>query len=331
MNEQGLLDSAILLMAMGEEAAAQVFRHLNPREVEKLSEAMARMKSAPRGRVDEVLSRFHDQAGDHGTLVADTGNFVEAVLNRALGADRGGMVAGRVLPREPTEGIETLKWMTPDSIAEMVRDEHPQVVASILAHLERDVAGVALARMEPARRVDVVMRIAKLDAIRPDAMVELNEALKRVLKQVPKVPPAVLGGAKAAAELLNLIGAPNEAAVLEAIRATDPGLADQISDLMLLFDDLLQLEDRAIQAVLREVQNEQLIVALKGSSPAVREKVLKNMSQRTAETLREDIDAKGPVRLSEVEAQQREIMNVVRRLAESGEIQIIRAGAGDFV
>jgi flagellar motor switch protein FliG len=331
MNEQGVLDSAILLLAMGEEAAAQVLRQLNPREVEKLSQAMAGLKATPRARVDEVLVKFHDAAGDHGTLVPDTGGFVSAVLNRALGADRGGLVAGRVLPPPRAEGLETLKWMTPDAIAAMLRDEHPQVVASILAHLERDVAGVALAGMDEARRIDVLTRIARLDVIRPDAMVELNEALKRLLEHAPKQPKASLGGAKAAAELLNQIGAGAETAVLEAIREADPELADRISDLMLLFDDLLMLEDRAVQTVLREVQNEQLTVALKGANPAVRDKVLKNMSQRAAETLREDIASMGPVRLTDVEAQQREIMNVVRRLVEEGGIQIIRAGAGGFV
>lgn len=331
MNEEGLLDAAILLMAMGEEAAAQVFRHLGPLEVEKLSQTMAGLKAAPRTRVDEVLNRFYDEAGEHGTIVSDTGGFVAAVLNRALGSERAGMVAGRVLPKAQAEGFETLKWMTPTSIAELVRDEHPQVVASIMAQLEREAAGAALAVMDEERRVDIITRIARLESIRPEAMAELDEALKRVIKTVPKAPPAALGGAKAAADLLNQVGGTTEATVLENIRANDPELADKISDLMLLFDDLLNLEDRAVQTVLREVQSDQLTVALKGANPEVREKVLKNMSQRAAETLREDIESMGPVRLSDVEAQQREIMNVVRRLAENNEIQIIRAGSSDFV
>ena len=331
MNEEGLLDAAILLMAMGEEAAAEVFRHLGPQEVERLSQTMAGLRSAPRNRVDEVLNRFYDEAAQHGTIVSDTGGFVESVLNKALGAERGGMVAGRVLPKRPAEGFETLKWMTPGSIAELVRDEHPQVVASILAHLERDAAGAALAAMDEAQRVDVLIRIARLESVRPEAMVELDEALKRVLRHVPKAPPTALGGAKAAADLLNQVGGSTETAVLDTIRSTDPALADRISDLMLLFDDLLNLDDRAVQTVLREVQSDQLTVALKGASPEVREKVLKNMSQRAAETLREDIESMGPVRLTDVEAQQREIMNVVRRLAENNEIQIIRAGSGAFV
>ena len=331
MNEEGLLDAAILLMAMGEEAAGEVFKHLGPREVERLSQTMAGLRSAPRNRVDDVLNRFYDEAGQHGTIVSDTGGFVEAVLNKALGADRGAMVAGRVLPKPQAEGFETLKWMTPASIADLVRDEHPQVVASILAHLERDAAGAALGAMEEGRRVDILLRIARLEAVRPEAMVELDEALKRALKHVPKAPPTALGGAKAAADLLNQVGGSTETTVLETIRETDPALADKISDLMLLFEDLLNLDDRAIQTVLREVQSDQLTVALKGASPEIREKVLKNMSQRAAETLREDIESMGPVRLTDVEAQQREIMNVVRRLAENNEIQIIRAGSGAFV
>lgn len=331
MDEQGLTDSAILLMAMGEDAAAQVFRHLSPREVEKLSKAMAGLKSTPRGRVDEVLTRFHAQAGENGSLVPDTGGYVQAVLHRALGADRGNLIAERVLPPPPSEGIETLKWMTPAAIADMVCDEHPQVTASILAHLERELASATLALMPDERRADVMLRIATLEEIRPDAMADLNEALQRVMQNATKARPATPGGTKAAAEILNLIGSPMEASLLDSIRAVNPELADQISDQMLIFDDLLQFEDRAIQTILREVQSDQLLVALKGASPALREKIFKNMSQRTAEQLREDLETAGPVRLSDVEAQQREILATVRRMVESGEVNLVRAGSNDFV
>lgn len=331
MDEQGLLDSAVLLMAMGEDSAAQVFRHLSPKEIEKLSQTMAGLKSMPRGRVDEVLARFEQEAGEHGSLVPDTGGYVKAVLNRALGPEKAGMLAGRILPTPPADGIETLKWMEPASISDMLRSEHPQVIASILAHLERDVASAALASMDESLRANVMLRIATLDSIRPQAMADLNEALTRILQHVPQARANALGGAKAAAEILNSIGSPMEASLLEKIRETDPELAQQISDLMLVFDDLLDLDDRSIQTVLREVQNDQLIVALKGASTELREKIFKNMSLRAAETLREDLDGKGPVRLSEVEAQQKEIMDIVRRLVEEGQVQIVRAGSNAFV
>jgi flagellar motor switch protein FliG len=218
--------------------------------------------------------------------------------------------------------------MDPGSISELMKNEHPQIVASILVHLERDHASEVLRHFAERMRNDVLVRIATLDGIQPQALQELNEVLSKVLAGGEKLKKATLGGTKATAEILNFLGAQLETAAVESIREHDSELAQKILDQMFTFENLNALDDRAIQTLLREVQSESLIVALKGAEQDLREKIFKNMSNRAAEMLREDLEAKGPVRVSEVEAEQREILKIVRRLADEGQIQL-SAGGGD--
>ncbi len=326
MNEQGLVDSAILLLALGEDAAAEVFRHLGPKEVQKLGETMSRTRTTSRDRLQSVLDRFHADAGDLSTLVEDNDEYIRSVLRRALGEDKAGLLIERILQGGDVSGIESLKWMDPQSVAELIRNEHPQILASILVHLERDQASTVLMHLTERLRNDVMLRIATLDGIQPNALRELNDVLTKVLAGGEKLKRKKLGGTKAAAEILNFFGSSNEAIVLDAIREQDADLAQSIADQMFTFEDLNRLEDRAIQLLLREIPNESLIVALKGADAEVRERVFRNMSQRAADTLRDDLESKGPVRLSEVEAEQKEILKTVRRLAEEGQIAL---GGGD--
>jgi flagellar motor switch protein FliG len=331
MDDQGLERAAILLMSLGEESAAEVFRHLAPKEVQKIGETMTKLRIVPKERVGEVLRRFTDEAGQHGSLVADTDEYVKSVLRKALGEERAGLLINRILAGGDTSGIESLKWMDADSVSELIRNEHPQIIASILVHLERDHAGEILARLPARVRSDVVQRVATLDGIQPNALRELNEVLARVLAGADKLKKAALGGPKIAAEMLNGLGSAIETEVLDTVRESDEDLAQAIQDQMFTFDDLGALDDRAVQTVLREVANDMLVIALKGASPEIREKVLKNMSQRAAEALREDLESRGPVRLSEVETQQKEILKVVRRLADAGEIAVGGGGDDAFV
>jgi flagellar motor switch protein FliG len=331
MDEQGLERSAILLMTLGEEAAAEVFRHLTPKEVQKIGETMTRLRTVPREKVGQVLDQFHAEAEANGSLVADTDEYVKSVLRKALGDEKAGLLINRILQGSDTSGIESLKWMDADSVAELIRNEHPQIIASILVHLERDHAGEILARVAPRTRAEVVQRVATLDGIQPNALRELNEVLSRVLAGADKLKKTALGGPKIAAEMLNGLGASLESEVLDAVRETDEDLAQQIQDQMFTFDDLIKLDDRAVQAVLREVANDGLVIALKGASPEIRDKVLKNMSQRAAEALREDLESRGPVRVSDVETQQKEILKTIRRLADAGEIAIGGGGEDAFV
>ena len=331
MDEQGLERSAILLMMLGEEAAAEVFRHLTPKEVQKIGETMTRLRTVPKERVGEVLEQFRSDAGSNGSLVADTDQYVAAVLRRALGEEKAGLLLNRILQGGDTSGIESLKWMDAESVAELLRSEHPQIIASVLVHLERDHAGEILQRLGTRTRAEVLHRVATLDGIQPNALRELNEVLSRVLAGADRLKKTALGGTKVAAEMLNGLGSAIETEVLDAVRESDEDLAQAIQDQMFTFDDVVKLDDRAVQAVLREVANDALVIALKGASPEIRDKVLKNMSQRAAEALREDLESRGPVRVSDVEAQQKEILKVVRRLADAGEIAIGGGGEGAFV
>jgi flagellar motor switch protein FliG len=328
LDEEGLEKAAILLMTVGEEDAAAVFKFLSPREVQKLGETMARMKTVPREKIEKVIVAFNKTKEEQFSLVGDTDAFVSQVLKRALGDEKANMLLDRILQGRDVSGIEALKWMDPGSISELLKNEHPQIIASILVHLERDHASEVLRHFNERLRNDVLVRIATLDGIQPQALQELNEVLSKVLAGGEKLKKATLGGTKATAEILNFLGAQLETAAVESIREHDSELAQKILDQMFTFENLNALDDRAIQTLLREVQSESLIVALKGAEQDLREKIFKNMSSRASEMLREDLEAKGPVRVSEVEAEQREILKIVRRLADEGQIQL-SAGGGD--
>jgi flagellar motor switch protein FliG len=322
MDDRGLNDAAILLVSLGEEEAAEVFKHLTPKEVQKLGETIARMRGVTREKVDFVIDRFTNDAGAQSLLVDDAGDYVRSVLKRALGDDKAALLIDRIMQGGDISGIESLKWMDPLSVAELLRGEHPQIVAAILVHLEYEQAAAVLMQLPERFRSEVMLRVATLEGIQPTALKDLNEVLFKVLAGGDKVRKTSLGGVKTAAEMLNQMGGNADVAVLDTIRNYDPELAQKIMDKMFVFDDLVKLDDRSVQLVLREVVTETLIVALKGGSMEVRDKILANMSMRAAESLREDLEGRGPMRLSEVEAQQKEILKIVRRLVEEGQVTI---------
>jgi len=324
--DEGLEKSATLLIALGEDLAAEVLRQLGPREVQKLGHAMATLKSVPRVKVEAILDEFHQTALEHGAVHVDTDNYIRSVLTKALGDDKASNLISRILQGGETSGIEGLKWMDAPTVADLIKNEHPQIIATILVHLEHDQASEILNHFTERLRNDVVLRIATLEGIQPAALRELNDAMMRILSGSASVKRTAMGGVRTVAEILNFIGATNETSVVDAIREYDPDLAQKILDEMFVFENLMDIDDRSIQLILREVQSDSLILALKGASPDLREKIFKNMSQRAAEMLREDLESKGPVRLSEVEAEQKEILKIVRRLADEG--QIVLGGAG---
>ena len=329
MDDEGIEQSAILLMAIGEEQAAEVFKFLSPKEVQKIGESMARLKTVPRDRVESVIGEFNKSKDSSMSLVGDTDEYVSQVLRRALGDEKADMLLDRILQGRDVSGIESLKWMDPGAIGELLKNEHPQIIAAILVHLERDHSSEVIKHFTERMRNEVMLRIATLDGIQPQALQELNEVLSTVLAGGDKLKKSTLGGTKATAEILNFLGGTIESTVVESIRESDPDLAQKILDQMFTFDNVNDLDDRAIQTLLREVQSESLIIALKGADAELREKVLKNMSSRAAEMLREDLEAKGPVRVSEVEAEQREILKILRRLADEGQIQLGGKGGED--
>lgn len=329
--DEAVEKSAILLIALGEEEAAEVLKHLGPREVQKLGHAMASLKSVPRARIEQVLEEFHTVVSEQASLHVDTDAYIRNVLTKALGDDKATNLISRILQGGETNGIEGLKWMDAPTVADLIKNEHPQIIATILVHLEHDHASEILSYFSDRLRNDVVLRVATLEGVQPAALKELNDVMLGLISGSANVKKAAMGGVRTVAEILNFMGTANETSVIDSIREYDPDLAQKILDEMFVFENLNDLDDRSVQLLLREIQSDSLIVALKGASEGLREKIFKNMSQRAAEMLREDLEAKGPVRLSEVEAEQKEILKIVRRLADEGQIVMGGKGEDQFV
>jgi flagellar motor switch protein FliG len=331
LDEKGLEDAAILLMTLGEEEAAEVFKHLNPKEVQGLGETIARLKTVSRDRIESVMDNFDKVASSEHMLVEDSNEYVKAVLRRALGDDKANLLIDRILQGSDITGIEGLKWMDPQSVAELLRNEHPQIVAALLVHLEFEQAAEVLKLLTERQRNEVMVRIATLDGIQPQALRDLNDVMSKVLAGGDRQKKTSLGGVKTAAEIINTLGNAIETSILDFVRESDADLAQKIQDNMFTFDDVERIDDKGIQALMKEVQSESLIVALKGASTELRDKILRNMSSRAAETLKEDLESRGPVRLSEVESEQKEILKIVRRLVDEGQIVIMGGGDEQFV
>ena len=324
--DEGIEKSAILLLSLGEDEAAEVLKHLGPKEVQKLGHAMTALKAVPREKIEAVLDKLNEETA-LGSPVSVDETMIRSMLTKALGDDRAANLISRIMQGGDTAGIESLKWMDAATVSDLIKNEHPQIIATILVHLEFDHAGEILKLFTERLRNDVLLRIATLDGVQPTALRELNEALTRLLSGASaNVKKAAMGGIRHAAEILNFVGQQAETSIVDNVREYDPDLAQKILDEMFVFENLLDVDDRGIQLLLREVQSDSLIVALKGAPPELREKIFKNMSQRAAEMLREDLDSKGPVRLSGVEAEQKEILKVARRLADEG--QIVLGGKG---
>jgi flagellar motor switch protein FliG len=326
-DDNGLENAAILLMSLGEEEAAEVFKHLAPKEVQRLGETISRLRAIPRERIERVIDSFEELAAKESILVADSNEYVKTVLRKALGDDKANLLIDRILQGSDITGIESLKWMEPSSVAELLRNEHPQIAAAILVHLGFDQCADVLRLFTERQRNEVMVRIATLDGIQPAALRDLNEVMSKVLAGGDRGMKSSLGGVKAAAEILNMMGNSVETRVLDFVREADAELAQKIMDNMFTFDDVEKIDDKGIQALMKEVQSESLVIALKGATPGLREKIFRNMSTRAAETLREDLESRGPVRLSEVEAEQKQMLKIIRRLIDEG--QVVLAGGGD--
>jgi flagellar motor switch protein FliG len=326
---EGLENCAMLLLTLGPDDASEVLKHMSPREVQKLGAAMAKLPPQPRERVEKLVEKMQLYAA-HGSHIEPDEETIRIMLTKALGDERAANLISRVLQGSDTAGIESLKWMDAATAADLIKNEHPQIIATILVHLEYDHSGEILKHFTERQRNDVLLRIATLDGVQPTALKELNEALTRVLSgSTNSLKKTSMGGTRHAAEILNFVGNAAETAILDNVREYDPDLAQRILDEMFVFDNLMDIDDRGVQVILREVQSDQLILALKGASPDMREKIFKNMSTRAAEMMREDLESKGPVRLSEVETAQKEILKVARRLSEEGQIVLGGKGGDD--
>ena len=323
----GIQQAAVFLMSVGEEEASEILKHLGPKEVQSIGEAMAMMSNVGKDKASGVLQDFNAIVGGQTALGMGSEDYLRNVMTKALGKDKAGGVIDRILLGRQSKGLEALKWMEPRSIAEVIRLEHPQIIAIVLSFLEADQAGQVLGNLPENTRSDIMMRIASLEAIQPSALFELDEILeKQFAGNEGNIRSSSVGGIKTAADILNFVDGAAEASIMEGIKNVDEDLGQEIEDSMFVFDNLAEVDDRGIQALLREVSSDILIVALKGADEAVKEKILKNMSKRAAEMLRDDLEASGPVKLSEVEDAQREILSVARRMAEAGDIALSSGG-----
>ncbi|WP_269494354.1 flagellar motor switch protein FliG [Castellaniella sp. S9] len=314
---------AVLMMSIGEDAAAEVFKYLSAREVQQIGAAMANLRQVTRADVDGVLEEFRREADQFLAVTLGSDEYIRSVLTKALGTDRAaGLIEDILEAGEGSgSGIDALNWLEPSNVAELILDEHPQIIATILVHLERDRASAVLNLLPERLRHDVMMRIATFGGVQPSALHELTDVLNSVLSgQGAK--RSKMGGVRTAAEILNFMSSAEEEAVVSNLREIDPDLAQRIVDEMFVFDNLVDVEDAAIQAILKEIDTAALTIALKGAADEVRAKFFKNMSNRAAEILRDDLDAQGPVRMSRVETEQKAILMVARKLAESGQINL---------
>lgn len=319
----GMDRSAILLLSLGEDEAAEVMRHLGPREVQKLGAAMARMSHISTDQVQVVLSDFRSRLERQTSLGVGSDQYIRAMLTKALGADKAGNLIDRILHGGDASGLENLKWMDARSIADLIKLEHPQVVAMIFAYMEPEQAGEVIHHLPDRLISEAMMRLASLETVQPAAIRELNEILEEQISgEAQSLQVASLGGPKAAADVLNRLETSLSSSILDNMRETDDELADKVQEKMFVFDDLIKLDDRSMQVLLREIPSDGFVTALKGANAALREKFFANMSKRAAEMMRDDLEAKGPVRVSEVESSQKAILQIATRLDAAGQLSL---------
>nr|WP_314264953.1 flagellar motor switch protein FliG [uncultured Moellerella sp.] len=322
MSITGIEKSAVILMSLGEELAAEIFKHLNTSEVQKLSIAMSQLRHISTQELSDILIEFEDNTMLYSSLSQDNNSYLRNVLIKALGEEKADTLLDEIFDsQETTSGIDTLNFVEPQLASEMIRDEHPQIIATILVHLRREQAADILALFDDELRNDIMLRIATFGGVQPTALAELTEVLNNLLDG-QNIKRSKMGGVRTAAEIINLMKSQQEENVIGAVKHYDDELAQKIIDEMFLFENLLSIDSRSIQRILQEVDNDSLIIALKSCKPELREHFLSNMSQRAAEIMRDDLESRGPVRLSQVEAEQKSILMIVRRLADSGEVMI---------
>lgn len=322
MSLSGVQRAAIVLLSLGEQQAAEVLKHMGAKEVQKLGVAMTSVGGITRDAVVGVFDQFIDVLAQPSGLGSGADDYVRNVLTQALGEERASTLIDRILLGRNTSGLDTLKWMEPRAIADLVRQEHPQIIAIVMAHLDGDQAAEVLKCLPERVRADVLIRIATLDGIPPHALNELNDVMARQFAGSQNMKSSSVGGIKVAANILNFMDSGQDETILGNIDGVDSDLGARIRELMFVFDNLAELDDRAMQSVLRDVPTDKLALALRGADAKVRDKITSNMSQRAAEILLEDMEARGPVRLAEVEAAQKEILAMVRKMADAGEIQL---------
>ncbi len=323
--------ASLLLLAVGQDRAASVLRHMGPKEVQMIGSTMAQLGPITSNMVDTVLEEFIIEIKNETGLGLDSDEYIRNMLTNALGADKAGNIIDRILLGANSKGIEQLKWMDTRAIADLIRLEHPQIISIILSLLDSDQAADVLTLLPTNMRSDILMRIATLEGVQPAALRELDDIMEKQLTGSDGVKSSQIGGIDAAANILNFIESGVSDPMMQDIGEVNADLAQRIQDKMFVFGDLINVDDRGIQTLLREVSTDQLLLALRGVDGGLRDKIFANMSRRAAEMLRDDLEAAPPARLSEVEAAQKDILSIAKRLSDAGEIALGGGGGDEFV
>ncbi len=326
---EGAEKAAILLLSLSEEDAAQILKHLEPKQVQQVGTVMAAMEDFTQEKITAVHKLFIHEIQNFSTIGFQSEEFVRKALTAALGEDKAGNLIDQIVMGGGAKGLDSLKWMDSKQVANIIRNEHPQIQTIVLSYLEPEQSAEIMSQFTEKVRLDLMMRIANLEEVQPAALQELNEIMEKQFAGQAGAQAAKMGGLKAAADIMNYLDTNVEGMLMDSIRENDEEMSQQIQDLMFVFENLADVDDRGMQAILREVQQEALMKAIKGTDEALKDKIMSNMSKRAAEMMADDLEAMGPVRISEVEAAQKEILSVARRLSDSGEIMLGGGGGGD--
>ena len=326
----GVERAAILLMVLGEQEASKVLQHMSPDELQFLGEAMTNINDVSQADIFNVMMTFSDDTKTKTPLDIGAYDYLKRVLKGAIGGNKAKSIMSRIVLGPDAKGLEVLRWMTPDAIADFVKDEHPQIVSTLLTQLDPELAGQVLEKLSGSMQSAVIERIALMEDVNSEALEELDALVEDYFqKEKPDKVPSV-GGPSIAANILNNVKTETESRVMDIINRHDKNLGEKIKGLMFVFDNLLDVDDRGMQNILREAPQDKLVLALKGASDDVRDKIFKNMSKRAAEMLRDDLETAGPAKLSEVEEAQKEVLEVALRLAEEGKI-MLGSNSDDFI
>lgn len=328
---EGVEKAAILLLSLSEEDAAQILKHLEPKQVQKLGSAMAQIDDMTQAKITAVHKHFIEEIQNYSTIGFQSQDFVKRALTAALGEEKAANLIDQILMGSGAKGLDSLKWMDSKQVASIIRNEHPQIQTIVMSYLDAEQSAEILSQFPEKVRLDLMMRVANLEEVQPAALQELNEIMEKQFAGQAGTQAAKMGGLKTAADIMNYLDTNIEGQLMDAIREQDEEMSQQIQDLMFVFDNLTEVDDRAIQAILREVQQDALLKAIKGADEELKNKITKNMSKRAAEMLLDDLEALGPVRISEVETAQKEILSVARRLADAGEIMLGGGGGEEFL
>ncbi|PAJ74669.1 flagellar motor switch protein FliG [Pseudoalteromonas sp. NBT06-2] len=327
----GVEKASILLLSLSEEDAAQILKNLEPKQVQKVGMAMAGLADLSQDKITAVHKLFIDQIQSFSNIGFQSEDFIKKALTAALGEEKAANIIDQIIMGSGAKGLDSLKWMDSKQVANIIRNEHPQIQTIVLSYLDPEQSAEIVAQFPEKVRLDLTMRIANLEEVQPAALQELNEIMEKQFAGQAGAQAAKMGGLKAAADIMNYLDTSIEGQLMDSIREHDEDMSQQIQDLMFVFDNLIDVDDRGIQAILRDVQQDVLMKAIKGADEGLKDKILKNMSKRAAEMLADDLEAMGPVRISEVEAAQKEILAVSRRLADAGEIMLGGGGGEEFL